>query len=364
MEIGFLPHSSSSFVTGFWAETSLSLSSGLPPSSPDRPHSDTACLLSLYVAVQFPEMKNNTSDDVRLGLEKEVADLERQLEDAKARLASPALSDGLRPDTSTCEPRPTYTSLAQLHSLLLLSDSALPLGSFAFSSGLESFLAHHSRNTHNSVTFSRFLSLSLSALAGLTLPYVIAGFKEPARLDELDNDFDASTTCTVARRASVKQGRALVAVWERSFRAQFRVGDDSKDSHAYAAQTALRDFAATVKIAPEANDDIGKFTPNGHLPPLFGTVCAALSMQLGEVLYMYLFNHVKTIVSAGIRASVLGPYQAQGVLASEGLRTRIDAIISNELASRRPSADAGQMVPMMDIWGGRHEIIYSRIFNS
>lgn len=34
-------------------------------------------------------------------------------------------------------------SPAALHTLLLLADSALPLGSFAFSSGLESFLAHH-----------------------------------------------------------------------------------------------------------------------------------------------------------------------------------------------------------------------------
>ena len=37
----------------------------------------------------------------------------------------------------------------------------------------------------------------------------------------LDNDFDASTPCTVARRASIAQGRALLTVWERSFKAQY-----------------------------------------------------------------------------------------------------------------------------------------------
>jgi urease accessory protein len=291
-------------------------------------------------------------------VEEEIAELQRRLEDAKSRLTTQAAS------TTSTGARPTYTSLAQLHSLFLLSDSALPLGSFAFSSGLESFLAHQPKQAQTSTTFTRFLSLSLSSLAGLTLPHVVAGFKEPARLSELDNDFDASTTCTVARRASIKQGRALVAVWERSFRAQFRMNDSSQGIHAYAAQIALADFAAAVKTAPEASDDFGSFTPNGHLPPLFGVLCAALSMQLGELLYVYLFNHVKTIVSAGIRASVLGPYQAQGVLASEILRVKINAIISNELIHQTPMSAAGQHVPMMDIWGGRHEIIYSRIFNS
>lgn len=284
----------------------------------------------------------------------EVADLERQLEAAKARLAAQ--------DPSTA-PTSSATSSSRLHTLFLLSDSALPLGSFAFSSGLESFLAHHPKHTHNPALFSRFLALSLSSLASLSLPYVIAGFNDPSLLEDLDNDFDASTTCTVARRASVKQGRALVTVWERSLRAQFKV-DECQDERAETAHRALKDFGAALKTAPDSLDEFGSFVPNGHLPPLFGVVCTALSMHLSEVLYMYLLNHVKTIISAGIRASVLGPYQAQGVLASEGLRTRISTIISKEMSSKRSTDEAGQSVPTMDIWGGRHEIIYSRIFNS
>jgi len=303
----------------------------------------------------------NVAEDaaVNLTAEEEVADLERRLRAAKARLVKQKQDDSI----TTHGEIANTDFLGQLHYLLLLSDTALPLGSFAFSSGLESFLAHQPKHTHNSATFSRFLGLSLSSLAGLTLPYVVAGFESPARLDELDNDFDASTTCTVARRASVKQGRALIAVWERSFRVQFS-SENGCSSRGLVALQALRDFGTSLKSSPSSTDEFATFSPNGHLPPLFGVVCAALSMQLGEVLYMYLFNHIKTIVSAGIRASVLGPYQAQGVLASGSLRKRLNAIISEELASPRSIIEAGQSVAMMDIWAGRHEIIYSRIFNS
>lgn len=302
-------------------------------------------------------MQANGSSNDTLTPSEEVADLEQRLLEAKARLAAQSDSDK-SPTTLQVKP-----SSPRLHPLLLLSDSALPLGSFAFSSGLESFLAHQPKHAQNATTFSKFLSLSLASIAGLTLPYVIAGYEEPQRLDELDNDFDASTTCTVARRASVKQGRALMAVWDRSFKAQFRLSEGGA-GRTHDAQAVLRDFGVGLRSAPEANDQFGNFTPNGHLPPLFGVVCAALAMQLGDVLYMYLFNHVKTVVSAGIRAGVLGPYQAQGVLAGEGLRGRVNAIIENELLSRKSTTEAGQSVPLMDIWGGRHEIIYSRIFNS
>jgi len=303
----------------------------------------------------------NVAEDAAVNptTEEEVAELEWRLRAAKARLAKQKQDDSITAHRDIS----TASSLAQLHGLLLLSDSALPLGSFAFSSGLESFLAHQPKHIHNSATFSRFLGLSLSSLASLTLPYVVAGFESPARLDELDNDFDASTTCTVARRASIKQGRALIAVWERSFRTQFS-GDNECTSPGQVAHQSLRDFGTALKTSPNSTDEFATSLPNGHLPPLFGAVCAALSIQLEKVLYMYLFNHVKTIVSAGIRASVLGPYQAQGVLASESLRTRLDVIISEELASGRSTAQAGQHVPMMDLWAGRHEIIYSRIFNS
>jgi len=71
---------------------------------------------------------------------------------------------------------------------------------------------------------------------------------------------------------------------------------------------------------------------------------------------------VRAVVSATVRASVMGPYQAQGELARGDLRETIEELINRYWDTR--AEDAGQSVPAMDLWVGRHEKLYSRIFNS
>jgi urease accessory protein len=58
----------------------------------------------------------------------------------------------------------------------------------------------------------------------------------------------------------------------------------------------------------------------------------------------------------------MGPYGAQAVLASVELQDRIRGLV--EEGWDRAVQDAGQSVPVMDLWVGRHEKLYSRIFNS
>jgi urease accessory protein len=254
----------------------------------------------------------------------------------------------------------TNTTTA-LHALLLLADSALPLGSFAFSSGLESYLAHHRPSPPSASqmpAFNTFLRLSLSTLASTALPYVFAGHRKPWEIETLDNDFDASTPCTVARRASVAQGRALLAVWERSFKTQYGTTtqvnrDADEDSGCQAAIAALTTFSSALRSSDLLN---------AHLAPLWGLVTKILSVPLHDAAYLFLFSHARTVVSAAVRASVMGPYQAQGVLAGAELQERIRGLVAD--GWEKGVEEAGQSVPVMDLWVGRHEKLYSRIFNS
>ncbi|PSN71185.1 hypothetical protein BS50DRAFT_631187 [Corynespora cassiicola Philippines] len=285
-------------------------------------------------------------------LQDEIADLERRLQDAKARLNPGEPSAAV----------PTPANDAALHALILLSDSALPLGSFAFSSGLESYLAHHRPSPPSASQFSSFqtfLRLSLSTLASTSLPYVLAGYRYPEDVETLDNDFDASTPCTVARRASIAQGRALLTVWDRSFKSQHvspHAASDKSKPEQQAKKSAI-EALTTFSMALRTPGHI-----NAHLAPLWGLVTNVLSVPLHDSAYLFLFSHARTVISAAVRASVMGPYQAQAVLASSELQDRIRGLI--EEGWDRKVEDAGQTVPVMDLWVGRHEKLYSRIFNS
>jgi urease accessory protein len=304
-------------------------------------------------------------------LRSEIAALEQKLRDARQELSAheePPARNGL----ST----PLSDTLAahSLHTLLLLSDSALPLGSFAFSSGLESHLAHQkakvsppaahagpaSANASTLASFHTFLHLSLQSLGSTALPYVLAAHREPSRIAELDNDLDASTICTVARRASVAQGRALLSVWERSFRGHHSSSHDGTDGGGITnvgdAVTALQHFSTSLRASDEA------FAANAHLAPLWGILTLILSIPLHSSAYLFMFSHARTVISAAVRASVLGPYQAQHVLASTELRDKIEELVQRHWD--RKTEDAGQTVPAVDLWVGRHEMLYSRIFNS
>ena len=288
----------------------------------------------------------------------DIANLEADLDAARTRLRNrfSETGDALSGSTSSVDitgsPRPALgPSLSSVsHALLLLSDSALPLGSFAFSSGLESYLAH--RPSRPAPSIYPFLALSLSSIAGTTLPYLLAAHRGPSLLPSLDDTLDACTLCLVARRASVAQGRALLTLWERAFR-----GTVPPES---SASLALASFSEELKnVGPGASESDGV---NAHYAPIWAVVTSAMGISVQESAYAYLFNHAKAVVSAAVRASVMGPYQAQGVLAGAWLRDEIASCMRAHWELK--VEDAGQVVPLMDLWIGRHEMLYSRIFNS
>lgn len=123
--------------------------------------------------------------------------------------------------------------------------------------------------------------------------------------------------------------------------------------------------------------------PQAHLPPLFGAVTRAMGLAEGDAAYVFLLNHAKAVLSAAVRAGVMGPYQSQAVLAGREVEGWILGVVEEvegrgsrqgtvEGESRVTEADeawrlveeAGVSIPAMDLWMGRHEVLYSRIFNS
>lgn len=121
----------------------------------------------------------------------------------------------------------------------------------------------------------------------------------------------------------------------------------------------LKAFRVALRRAKSEHSHLN---PNGHLSVLWGIVSSAMGLPLHATAYIFLFKHVQSVLSAAVRASVLGPYQAQAVLASKRLQERILHAVDREW--KRKLNEVGQVVPVMDLWIGRHEMLYSRIFNS
>lgn len=197
-------------------------------------------------------------------------------------------------------------------------------------------------------------------MASTNLPYLLAAYREPEELETLDNDLDASTLCVVAQRASVAQGRALLGVWERSFRMTYAsVPHHIHSKSTTAATTTLGSFSDSLKSILTETDALSL---KGHFAPIWGIVCLAMGVDSHQASYVFMLNHAKAVLSAAVRASVMGPYQAQTILASSHLQDLIMERIEREWETR--VEDAGQVVPPLDLWIGRHELLYSRIFNS
>lgn len=159
----------------------------------------------------------------------------------------------------------------------------------------------------------------------------------------------------------------MLQVWERALKSSAiqRIQEHQHDSqhHTVRAVAVLDQFSESLKnIGVDEEYDEVNGTVSGHFAPLWAVVCLALDIDLEQAAYVFMLNHAKAVLSAAVRASVMGPYQSQGVLAGNALQRTIAELLQKEWWTE--PEDAGQVVPIMDLWMGRHELLYSRIFNS
>lgn len=209
------------------------------------------------------------------------------------------------------------------HRVLQLADSALPAGGFAHSGGLEA--AWQLGEIPDRQSLAPFLEASLRQASTASLPFVMSAHREPDRLPELDACCDVWTTNHVANRASRLQGRAF---W-----------------------TALNH--AFLPEAPPAPQP-------GHFAPVYGALLRQLHLSAEDTAHLFLFQHLRGLISAAVRLGVMGPLEAQGV------QFRL-AETTARLASRAPDLtldDLAQSEPLLDLWQGAQDRLYSRLFQS
>ncbi len=203
-----------------------------------------------------------------------------------------------------------------------LMDSAFPTGGFAHSAGLEAAW-QHGEIRHRDHLIS-FIEAGLDQLGHAVLPLVTTAHAEGERLAELDQLCDAFTTNHVANRASRLQGRAFLAA-------------------------AQKIFAVAL---PES--------PCRHFAPVFGASMGHLRISAETTGRLFFFSHLRSVLAAAVRLNIVGPMEAQIqqhrlAPAAERVFTECQSLTIDNLA---------QTSPLLDLWQGAQDRLYSRLFQS
>jgi urease accessory protein len=224
-----------------------------------------------------------------------------------------------------------------LLSLLQLSDPTLPIGGFAHSAGLETYIQQGV--VHNMATANSFITGMLSQnlryndAAFVSLCYDAAVSGDIATIQALDHQCSAVKLPTEIRQASNKLGARLVKVF-----------------HPLCANL-LTDQYRTLVATKEAA---------GHYCIAFGLYSAALQLSKEEALTAFYYNAAVGFVTNCVKLVPLGQTDGQQMLFS--LQELIDKLVQETLV---PDPDMlGLCCTGFDIRSMQHERLYSRLYMS
>lgn len=308
----------------------------------------------------------------------------------------------------------------EVYILLLLADGNLPTGSFVASSGLESYVTHgfaaikSPSAVEKSQPVIEFVRDSLSTYARSVMPFVSDAHTVMGKLlstveaenihmsdaildiKSLDTLYQVMTLNHVARRASERQGVALLSLYSKGFARPVPL-DTSAAEHEEIPSLWRDNLAA--KFIDELKLAARKGDMCGHQPVCWGVLTAALGLSLGMTpvptprslltlllstgrsQFLSLFLHARGVLSAAVRLNSLGPYAAQQILLHaihplvrehtarcRHLRTGFKTLVRPD---HHTSIDADDELngpamtwPLGEIIAARHDLQHSRIFNS
>ncbi len=219
--------------------------------------------------------------------------------------------------------------------LLQMTDSAFPLGGFAFSSGLES--AAKLGLIADLVTFRRYLKNYLHQAACSEIPFIKSAFEltegQYQRLEPLYKRYNAFVTIPTMRQASITQGRSLIL----AFRAAYH-------------DVCIDDFTNWLK---ERELTL-------HFVPTFGVCVKMAGLPIDDALFGYCYMALRDQISAAVRLGLLGPHEGQRFLSQ--LLDEVPAALSAVQGLRY--LQAVRTCVGLDIAQAHHSRLYSRMFRS
>ncbi|HXJ59883.1 MAG TPA: urease accessory UreF family protein [Verrucomicrobiae bacterium] len=223
-----------------------------------------------------------------------------------------------------------------------LADSGFPTGGFAHSAGLEAAWQHG--EVRNRSELREWLAVSLNQVSRAALPFVNAAHAQPDQLGEFDRLCEAFTSNHVANRASRLQGRALLGAAKRIFPERALQTASTSNGH-----HTLKRSEGRIPSPPFA-----------HLAPVFGAVTSSLAIAHDETIRLFVFIQLRSAIAAAVRLNIVGPMDGQATQFQ--LSGQAEAVTQRGIALTLD--DLAQTAPLLDLWQGGQDRLYSRLFQS
>lgn len=224
-----------------------------------------------------------------------------------------------------------------LLSLLQLSDPTLPVGSYAHSAGLETYvqqgIVKDVATVREFITEMLAQNIQYTDAAFVSLAYDASETNDIVRLIQLDDECTAVKLPKEIRQASQKLGIRLIKIFDA-------IVEDS--------------------ISTQYKRAIQQQKASGHYCIAFGIYAKALNISKEEALTGFYYNAAVGMVTNSVKLVPLGQQDGQKILFS--LQPLITTLVERSL---NPDMDKiGLCCSGFDIRCMQHEQLYSRLYMS